>query len=78
MSEQETGETYISLPQAAQLLETTETRVLMMLKRKELWGKLEDDAWLVEKKSLQACAPSSPTDGISHCCGGGCGGCGEE
>ena len=78
MCEQGTADTYISLAQAAQTLETTETRVLMMLKRRELWGKLEGDAWLVEKKSLQACTPSSPTEGISHCCGGACGGCGEE
>jgi hypothetical protein len=74
----ETGEEYISLARAAQALETTETRVLMMLKRKELWGKLEGDAWLVEQKSLQACRPSSPTAGVTSCCGGACGGCGSE
>ena len=40
-----TGTSFISLSEAARLLETTEMRVLMMLKKKELEGKLENDAW---------------------------------
>ncbi len=74
----DTEQEYISLAQAAQMLETTETRVLMMLKRKEIWGKLEDDIWYVEKKSVQSCTPSSPGEGVTSCCGGGCGGCGSS
>ncbi len=74
----ETEDKYISLAQAAQALETTETRVLMMLKRKELWGKLEDDIWSVERESVQACRPSSPAEGITSCCGSGCSGCGGD
>ncbi len=77
MCEHGTADSYITLAQAAALLKTTETRVLMMLKRKELWGKLEGDAWLVEHKSLQSCTPSSPAHGVTHCCGSGCGGCGD-
>lgn len=70
--------TYVTVAEAAQLLETTETRVLMMLKKKELEGKLEDDVWLVEKISLGLCAKPKAAEIVRPGgCGGGCGsGCG--
>ena len=70
--------TYINATEAAQLLETTETRVLMMLKKNELAGKMVDDAWFVEKASLNLCAKPKAADIVRPGgCGGGCGsGCG--
>jgi hypothetical protein len=67
--------TYVTLAEAASLLETTEMRVLMMLKNKELVGKLEDDIWQVEKVSLQLCGKPKASDLVRPGgCGGGCGG----
>lgn len=43
---------YLSLPEAALQLATTETRVLMLLKRKALEGMLTDEGWLVAAASL--------------------------
>ena len=69
------GTSFVSIKEAASLLETTEVRVLMMLKRKELEGMLEDDAWYVERASLQLCAKPKPSDIVHPTgCGGGCGG----
>ena len=70
----ETG-TFITAAEAARLLETTEMRVLMMLKRNELSGRQENDAWLVDKQSLQQCGKPKPVDIVRPGgCGGGCGG----
>ena len=73
----ETG-TFVSLADAATLLETTETRILMMLKKKELEGTLENDVWLVDKKSLQLCGKPKAADVVRPGgCGGGCSGGGN-
>lgn len=67
--------TYISCPEAAQLLKTTETRILMMLKSGELSGKPGDDGWQVEKVSLDLCNKPTAGDIVKPGrCGGGCGG----
>ena len=67
--------TYISVAEASQLLETTEMRVLMMLKKKELEGRFEDGIWQIDKVSLQLCAkPTADTIVRPGGCGGGCGG----
>ncbi len=69
------GTSFVSLSEAAQLLETTEMRVLMMLKKHELTGKLEDEAWYVERASLQLCGKPKASDIVKPGnCGGGCGG----
>lgn len=72
----ETGTSFVAIAEAAQLLETTEMRVLMMLKKNELQGKVEDDLWYVDRSSLQLCAKPEAADIIKPGCGGGCGGCG--
>lgn len=75
-----TGTAFVPIVEAAKLMETTEMRVLMMLKKKELEGKLEDDAWYVDRASLQLCGKPKAADIVRPGgCGGGCGsgsGCG--
>lgn len=72
------GSSFVPIAEAAQLLETTEMRVLMMLKKNELQGKMDDDLWYVERSSLQLCAKPKAADFVKPGgCGGGCGsGCG--
>ena len=73
----EAGTSFVPIAEAAKLMETTEMRVLMMLKKKELEGKLENDAWYVDRASLQLCDKPKPGDIVKPGCGGGCGsGCG--
>jgi hypothetical protein len=74
----EPGTSFVALAEAAQLLETTEMRVLMMLKNNVLQGKVEDDdAWYVDRASLQLCDKPRAADIVKPGCGGGCGsGCG--
>jgi hypothetical protein len=69
---------FVTIAEAAQLLETTETRILMMLKKQELQGRLEDDVWHVDKISLGLCKKPNAADVVKPGgCGGGCGsGCG--
>ncbi len=71
----EAGTNYVPIAEAAHLLETTEMRVLMMLKKKELEGKLEDEAWYVDRSSLKLCEKPKASDIVKPGgCGGGCGG----
>ena len=78
----EAGTSFVAIAEAARLLETTEMRVLMMLKKNELQGKVEDEAWYVDRASLQLCDKPKAADVVrSGGCGGGCsggsgGGCG--
>ena len=73
----EPGTSFVAIAEAAQLLETTEMRVLMMLKKNELQGKVEDEAWYVDRASLQLCGKPKAADIVKPGCGGGCGsGCG--
>jgi len=73
-----TGTSFVPIAEAAQLLETTEMRVLMMLKKNELQGKMEDEAWYVDRSSLALCdKPKAEAIVKQGGCGGGCGsGCG--
>jgi hypothetical protein len=74
----ETGTVFVPLAEAAQLLETTEMRVLMMLKKNELRGKNVDEAWYVDRASLDLCSKPKAGDIVKPGCGGGCGGgCGH-
>jgi len=69
---------FITIAEAAGYLETTETRILMMLKKNELSGMQDDDGWKIDKASLQLCGKPQPSDIAKKGCGGGCGngGCG--
>ncbi len=73
-----TETSFITAAEAAQLLETTEMRILMMLKKKELQGRLEDEIWYVDRASLQLCEKPKAADIVRPGgCGGGCSsGCG--
>jgi len=73
----EAGTSFVPLAEAARVLETTEMRILMMLKKHELLGKLEDDAWYVDRTSLHLCDKPKAEDIVKPGCGGGCSsGCG--
>ena len=70
----EAGTNFVALAEAAQLLETTEMRVLMMLKKNELQGKMVEEAWYVDRTSLQLCDKPKAADIVKPGgCGGGCG-----
>jgi hypothetical protein len=65
---------YVPVAEAARLLETTEMRVLMMLKKNELQGKMVEEAWYVDKASLNLCEKPRAADVVRPGgCGGGCG-----
>jgi hypothetical protein len=71
----EPGTSFVSVNEAASFLETTEMRVLMMLKKNELQGKMEDDVWFVDRASLLLCGkPKAAGIVRPGGCGGGCGG----
>jgi DNA-binding IclR family transcriptional regulator len=72
------GTNFITIAEAAGYLETTETRILMMLKKQELIGRQDESgSWQIDKASLQLCGKPRPADIVKKGCGGGCGsGCG--
>ncbi|RII27023.1 MAG: hypothetical protein CXR31_07100 [Geobacter sp.] len=72
------GKAYVPIAEAARLLATTETRVLMMLKRNELPGRHDDDGWHVDQSALKLCGQPKPSDILKPGCGGGCDGCGAH
>ena len=68
------GTNFVPITEAALLLETTEMRVLMMLKKNELQGKMVDEAWYVDRSSLKLCDKPKASDIVKPGgCGGGCG-----
>lgn len=62
----------ISLHEAAAVLNTTVTRVLMMMKSGALAGEYVDGAWEISRESVRNCP--IPTQGVPHS-KVGCGGC---
>ena len=72
------GKEHVNASAAAAELDTTITRILMLLKAGQLQGVQLDGEWLVTSESL-ACARSHGTDlkvakgCASHCSSGGCG-----
>lgn len=71
------GTNFVPVAEAAKLLETTEMRVLMMLKKNELQGKMVDEAWYVDRPSLKLCKKPKAADIVKPGCSAGCdGGCG--
>ena len=68
------GTECITIEQAAAYLETTEPRILMMLKKQELVGSQDENgSWQIDKASLQLCGKPKPSDFRKTGCGGGCG-----
>jgi hypothetical protein len=68
------GTNYVPIAEAAQLLETTEMRILMMLKKNELQGTMVEDSWFVDRSSLNICDKPKAADVVRPGgCGGGCG-----
>ncbi|HBA88475.1 MAG TPA: hypothetical protein DCZ75_10990 [Geobacter sp.] len=68
---------YLPMAEAARLLSTTETRILMLLKQKALQGELLDGGWVVSTASLacydkEAAAPA-PQSHCSSCSSSRCG-----
>ena len=75
------GAECITIAEAAGYLETTETRILMLLKKQELAGNQDESGtWQIDKASLQLCGKPRPSDIVKKGCGGGCGsgGCGSH
>jgi hypothetical protein len=68
---------FVPIAEAAQLLETTEMRVLKMLDNKELQGIKVDERWYVDRSSLENCDPAKVAEivlpGGCGICGSGCG-----
>ena len=74
----EPGKVFVPLAEAAHLLQATEMRVLMMLKKNELTGRQEEGVWVIDKASLLLCRKPEPADvarpgGCGGRCGTGCG-----
>lgn len=69
----------VSCAAAAALLQTTELRVLMLLKQGVLRGSEIDGAWQIERASLAAAA-AAPRPSAAGCGShsGGCSGCGSH
>lgn len=70
----DTGKTFVTLGEAATLLSTTELRVLMMIKRAQLQGKMVEDSWYVDRSTLHPGASRTAGDLVKS----GCGGCGSR
>ncbi|HIJ81696.1 MAG TPA: hypothetical protein HPP76_08310 [Desulfuromonadales bacterium] len=68
------GTNFVPLAEAARLLETTEMRVLMMLKKNELQGSMDEESgWFVDRASLNICGKPQAADVVRPGgCGGGC------
>ena len=68
----------LTVGEAAEVLATTPTKILMLLKNDDLKGEEKDGTWLIDADSL-ACAKSHGIDMkaakgcASYCNSGGCG-----
>ncbi len=72
------GIEYLPVACAAEQLATTETRILMLLKRQALSGELIEGDWFVTAASLacydrHATEPAKPPECRSSCSSTGCG-----
>jgi hypothetical protein len=71
---------YITITEAAQLLDTTEALVLVMLQNNELHGEMVDGTWHVDRSSIDLSDMTKSTEleatvGCGICgsrCGSGC------
>jgi excisionase family DNA binding protein len=78
MESETVTEGYVSIQEAARLLETTPTRILMLLKEKGLEGVLSGDEWLVSRDSIACCKThgrdmKTEQGCRTYCSSGGCG-----
>lgn len=68
---------YIAITEAAQLLDTTEALVLVMLKNNELQGAMVDGTWHVDRSSIDLSDKTKSTEPVATVgcgiCGSGCG-----
>lgn len=71
----ESGTTFVTLAEAARLLDTTEIRVLTMLEKNELQGKMVAVAWYVDRSSINLHEKPKAAGIVSA---GGCGICGSR
>lgn len=58
---------YLPAAAAAEQLATTETRILMLLKKNELCGELIDGSWFVTTASLASYEPHGEPGKELHC-----------
>lgn len=72
------GKSHVTTAAAAEQLETTITRVLMLLRENALEGVQIDNEWYVESASIACCKThgkdvKTAKGCASHCTSGGCG-----
>jgi hypothetical protein len=71
------GVEYLPAAAAAEQLATTETKVLMLLKKKALEGELIEGTWFVTTASLSSyvpsCEPAAEMQCRTSCSSSGCG-----
>lgn len=77
MAIESNGTCYLTAAEAASKLETTVTRILMLLRQGALQGMEQDGTWFVDSDSV-ACAKTHGSDqkaakGCTSYCAGGCG-----
>ena len=78
MSTETTADGYVTIDEAAQLLDTTPTRILMLLRQKALEGVQQGSDWLVSRESIACCKTHGrdmkQEQGCkTYCTSGGCG-----
>jgi hypothetical protein len=72
---------YVTTEEAALLLDTTPTRILMLLRQQALAGRQEGSGWLVSRESIACCKAhgrdmKAEMGCRTYCSSGGCG-CGK-
>jgi hypothetical protein len=72
------GTEYLPATEAAEQLATTETKILMLLKKKALLGEMIEGSWFVTSASLAGYDPNAVLAGNqpecrTSCSGSGCG-----
>lgn len=68
------GTEYLTAAAAARQLLTTEMKILMLLRHKELKGKFQEGCWLVTRDSVDSYSPAEPAPKKGSACSTGCGG----
>lgn len=81
MNDSSAPDTFVTIDEAATLLDTTPTRILMLLRDKALLGEQQEDGWLVSRDSIACCKAHGKDmkkeQGCkTYCSSGGCG-CGR-
>ena len=78
LSMDESRSDYIAITEAAQLLDTTEALVLVMLQNNELQGEMVDSTCHVDRSSIDLSDKTKSTELVATVCCGICGsGCGS-